>query len=135
MAKTLRNILAGTALLGALTGCSRDQQYISGQVTKENGTAVNIVKSSGALFGNESIKFGSPTYILKVQTDSGEYIINVNDSCYYPTRKPILALAEAIKVGQSRIEFPRRSLFSTGLNYFSQDKIGDVPSCEIRVLK
>ena len=62
------------------------------------------MESSGAIFGNdifgnESIKFWKPIYILTVSTDQGKYVINVIE-----TSKPLVALAEAIEVGD-RVRF------------------------------
>jgi len=103
--KTLTSIvLAGALALGG-AGCSyspqyQPPQYQEGKVTKESGTVVNVVESSGALFGNESVKFGNPNYVLTVETDQGKYVINVRENY----RKPLVALAEAIEVGD-RIKF------------------------------
>ena len=128
--KTLSSIvLAGALALGG-TVCSHHSQYQEGKVTKESGTVVNIVKSSGAIFGNESVKFGNPNYVLTVETDQGEYVINVRENY----SKPLVALAEAIEVGD-RIKFKTNYWDVKDLDYFSEDRIGSVPSDEIKLLR
>ena len=130
--KTLSSIVLAGALAFGSAGCSSyHPQYQEGEVTKESGTVVNIVESSGALFGNESVKFGNPNYVLTIKTDKGKYIIDVRENY----QKPLAALAEAIEVG-SRIRFKTNRDMSLGksMDYFSEDRIGSVPSSEIELL-
>jgi len=128
--KTLSSIVLAGALAFSSAGCSHHPQYQEGKVIKESGTVVNIVESSGALFGNESVKFGNPNYVLTVETDDGKYVINVREN----HRKPLAALAEAIEVGD-KIRF-KTNYFDRGIDkdYFSKDRIGTVPSNEIELL-
>jgi len=130
---TIKKTLSGIVLAGALAlggaGCSHHPQYQEGKVTKEGGTVVNIVESSGALFGNESVKFGNPNYVLTVETDQGKYVINVRENYH----KPLVALAEAIEVGD-RIKFKTNYWDVGDRSYFTKDKIGSVPSDEIELL-
>ncbi len=127
--KTLSRIVLAGALAFGSAGCSDHPEYQEGKVTKEGGTVVNIVESSGALFGNESVKFGNPNYILTVETDQGKYVINVRENY----RKPLAALAEAIEVGD-KIKF-KTNYWDVGYrDYFSKDRIGSVPSDEIELL-
>lgn len=129
--KTLSSIVLAGALAFGGAGCYHRPQYQEGKVTKESGTVVNIVKSSGALFGNESVKFGNPNYVLTVETDQGKYIINVSESY----SKPLAALAEAIEVGD-RVRFKTNYWANHGQDrdYFSKDRIGSVPSDDIELL-
>ncbi len=127
----IEKILSSIALAGALAlgGCSPHPQYQEGKVTKESGTVVNIIKSSGALFGNESVRFGNLNYVLTVETDQGKYVINVEENYH----KPLAALAEAIEVGD-RIKFKTNYWNGADIDYFSKDRIGSVPSDEINLL-
>jgi len=115
---TLKKSLANIVLVGALTlgGTGCDTQYKEGRVIKESGTVVNIVESGGALFGNESVKLGNPSYILTVETDEGKYVISVSENY----DKPLVALAEAIEVGD-KIRFVKTDMNQV---YFSKDRIG-----------
>jgi len=127
--KTLsRIVLAGTLAFGG-AGCSHHPQYQEGKVTKESGTVVNVVESSGAIFGNKSVKFGNPNYVLTVETDQGKYVISVREK----DSKPLAALAEAIEVGD-RIKFKTNYQDIADHDYFSEDRIGSVPSDEIKLL-
>ncbi len=128
--KTLSSIVLAGALAFGGTGCYHPQ-YQEGKVTKENGTVVNIVESSGALFGNESVKFGNPNYVLTVETDQGKYVINVRER----RPKPLVALAEAIEEGD-RIKFKTNYVTALGSSEdcFSKDRIGSVYSDEIELL-
>src|SRR3989338_7257306 len=95
--KTLTDIVfVGTLALSG-PGCSNKfiPEYLEGKVTKESGSVVNLMESSGALFGNESVKFGNPSYVLTVETYQGRYVISVDERY----SKPLVALAEAIEVG------------------------------------
>jgi len=87
-------IATAVVVIGLTVGCKRNTT-LEGTVKEEFGTAQRIVDSSGAIFGNESVKFGDPTYGLVLETDKGEYVIIVNN---YHT-KPITALAKAIEPG------------------------------------
>lgn len=131
---TIKKILSSIVLAGALTfggaGCFYHSQYQEGKVTRESGTVVNIVESSGALFGNESVKFGNPNYVLTVETDQGKYVINVSERY----SKPLAALAEAIEVGD-RIKFKTNYWRGRERGYFSKDRIGSVPSDQIELLR
>ena len=131
----LEKALGIGALVLTLGGCdsynSFKPEYLEGTITKESGNVVNIVGSSGALFGNESVKFGDPNYILTVKTTNGEYIINVRET----NSKPLAALAEAVKVG-SRVRFRTNyDIFGESQPYFSSDKIGSIPSDEVEALQ
>ena len=52
---------------------------MEGKVVKEGGTIVNVLPSDGVIFGNESVKFGKPTYILTIETNEGKYVIDVEE--------------------------------------------------------
>ena len=121
------------ALVLILNGCASFQpKYLEGKVTKESGTIVNLVESSGAFFGNESVKFGNPNYILTIETSGGKYIVDVSETY----SKPLAALAEAIEVGD-KVKFKTNyeAMIGDIRSYFSSDKIGSVPSDEIEVIK
>jgi len=97
--KLYQKILATGAVIAAvgLTGCDKIQpQTLEGTVKEEFGTAQRIVESSGAIFGNESVKLGDPSYGLILETDKGEYVISIKDR---PSLKPVYALAKAIETG------------------------------------
>jgi hypothetical protein len=123
------------ALALTLGGCSGFKpEYLEGTVIKESGSVVNIVQSSGALFGNESVKFGQQNYILTVETTSGKYIIDVNEG--YNSRIPLAALAEAIEVGD-KIKFKTNyesGWGSRGRLYFSRDRLGSIWIDDIEIL-
>ena len=118
----------GLAGILALSGCEDEKpEYLEGEIIGEGGSAVNLVKSSGAMFGNESVKLGEPSYVITVKTDKGAYIINVTGNHY----RPVIVLAEAAKT-RKHIKF-RTNHFDGVYNfsYFSADRIGNVPSYEI----
>jgi starvation-inducible outer membrane lipoprotein len=120
------------ALILALNGCGDTPKYQEGRVTNESGTAVDIVESRGALFGNESVRFGRPTYCLTVETSRGTYVMDVFVRPLFS--KSLVALGEAIKVGDS-IRFRTNSRGLIRRDYFSSDRIGCIPSDEIELLK
>ncbi len=130
--RTLSSIvLAGTLAFSGLkcSSPSNPQEYLEGKVIKEGGTAVNLVESSGAIFGNESVKLGYPTYIITVETSQGKYVMNVIDDY----NKPLVALAEAIEVGD-RIRFRTTYRGCGHEDCFSRDRIGGVYSDYIELL-
>ncbi|MBW3002035.1 hypothetical protein KY338_02630 [Candidatus Woesearchaeota archaeon] len=118
--------ICGLALALA-TGCVEKPKIITGTVEKEGGTLVQqkqiIEKSSGAIFGNESIKFGDQTYVLTVDTAEGRYVVSVKQV----SSKPLAALEEAIEQGDT-IEMTIEA--HTQL-YRSKDKIGYIWSDDI----
>ncbi len=120
------------ALVLALSGCGFQPKYLEGKVTKESGTIINLVESSGAFFGNESVKFSDPNYILTIETSDGKYIVNMSETY----SKPLAALAEAIEVGDKvKFQTNYEYIFGDIRSYFSSDKIGSIPSNKIEVIK
>ena len=72
--KRLQRIIGASLFPLALVGCGScddyEINYIEGEVVREGGSLVrNLAESSGAFFGNESVKVGKPTYVLTVKTD------------------------------------------------------------------
>ena len=114
----------GIGLALGLNGCG-PIEYVEGVVTKESGTIVNIVESSGAIFGNESVKFGNPSYVLTVESERGKYILNVRENW----SKPLSVLSEAIEPGD-RI----RINVSNDRTYISNDGIGSLPGYCIELI-
>src|SRR3989344_5729738 len=122
---TIKQTLGAIVLAGAigLTGCSKD--YKTGTVEKESGTVAQIVESSGALFGNESVKFGNPTYILQIKTAEGTYTASVES---YGNRT-IEALATALKEGD-RVRFIINDPMGQGKT-FGSDRVGKIYADQI----
>jgi len=127
--KELTKILSAGALVLNLAGglSSFQPQDKMGKVTKESGDVLNIVESNERKFVNESRK-DNPIYVLSVDTESGEYTIYVSQDY----SKPIEALAVAIDVGDI-IRFRTNS--NKNISYFSQDRIGKVPSSTIELIE
>jgi len=87
----LEKIVAGLAVVAILGvtiyNLKRDESndYIYGTVIEEAGTIVDrqkaIERSEGALFGNDSVKFGNPTYAIKIKADDEKiYTLAVRES-------------------------------------------------------
>jgi len=125
--KLHQRILTTGALIAslALNGCLPKQQTLEGTVKEEFGTAQRIVESSGALFGNESVKFGDSTYGLVLETAQGEYTISVRDF----HSKPIYALAKVIEIGDKvRIRYDNST-------QIGKDRIGVTDSDTIELIE
>ena len=99
------------------------REYIEGTIIKEYGNIGSIVESSGALFGNESIKFSKPYYCITVDTQQGEYIIELNDYAGSKGGKTVENMSIAIKEG-TRIR----------VTTFSKDRILVVDPDDIEIL-
>ncbi len=124
----IKRLVGIGALALSLVGCGEVKPiYLEGRVIKESGTVVNLVESSGALFGNESVKLGNPNYLLTVETSEGKYIMDISE--HYS--KTLAALAEAIEVGD-KVRF----ITNDPNDYpgFSKDRIGTIHSHNIEVL-
>ncbi len=120
---------AGILTLTSLSGCQA--KYLEGTVVKESGTVLNLVESPKPfLFGNESVKFGNPNYILTIKTNGGKYIVDLREINSYKN-KTLAALAEAIEVGD-RVRFRTNDI--NGISYFSRDRIGTIPTPSLEVL-
>jgi hypothetical protein len=117
----------GVLVLALATGCEQKKpEYVTGTITSERGTVAQVVESSGALFGNESVKISDPTYVLQIQTPNGLYTASVSESW----NKPLEALALAIEEG-SRVRIEKRYLDDK--MRFGEDKVGYLYSNEITV--
>jgi hypothetical protein len=113
----------------AAMGCY-NAKYDEGTITTIGGTLPAILKSEGALFGNDSVKLGNPTYVLIVDAREGQYTMQVKER-----DKPLVALATRLKVGD-RVKF----LVSCTGDFdcfwgFDKDKIGFVYSDNLTLLK
>lgn len=120
-----------------LGGC--ENEYQTGEVIRESGTLVEnrenrLEDSSGAIFGNDSVRVGNQSYILTVKASDGVYTIGVIDgrSSNNQIYKPIEALEQAIEVGD-RIKF--LTAFNGTRRKFSEDKIGSNYSSSITVVE
>ena len=99
MSKLQKALGIGALTLALATGCEQKKpEYVTGTVTKERGTVAQIVESSGALFGNESVKFSDPTYVLQIKTDRGLYTAAIAESLGCPLESLALVIEEGTKV-------------------------------------
>jgi hypothetical protein len=113
-------------LLG-LIGCTPKPVYETGLVVKEAGSVANVIESSGALFGNESVKISDPTYLLVLQTKNGLYTVDIKQGYYtnVAPNKTLEGLALAIEEGDSvRFKLTAGNPQRTDDKLFSEDKIG-----------
>jgi len=102
-------LLAGWGIYSTISYAKRDKSkdYIHGTVIEESGTIVDrqkvIERSEGALFGNGSVKFGDPTYAIKIKADDGNiYTLAVKESLF---EKKLEALNLRIEEG-TRVDIP-----------------------------
>ncbi len=142
MSLTRRNFLRGIAGIVAISAglsCISDEEksrerakedkseYKEGVVIRESGNFAGLEDSSGAVFGNRSVKIGGGTYVLHVKTSDATYTFSV-----YQSDKPLEALALAIEEG-TKIRFRTKGYF--GGPCFSSDNIGWNKSDDVSVLK
>ncbi|MBI2004262.1 hypothetical protein HYS72_02240 [Candidatus Pacearchaeota archaeon] len=136
--KTINKIFKIGALAISLTGCINlpnvysQRNYLEGIVKKESGSVTKLVESSGASFGNESVKIGYPTYNLQIKTSEGVYTARIIPG----VMKSLEALELAIDVG-SRVRFPKIVGKCSWLeeNAFGEDKIGKIYADDLIVLQ
>lgn len=127
----IKKVLATTLLttIMSLSGCKNYEKYLTGEVTKEAGNVAGVVESSSALFGNESVKFGNPTYLIQVKTNDGVYTIHVEND--YFREKTIESLSLAIENG-TIVRF--LCVSEGGHKYFDTDRIGTLKTNDITLL-
>ena len=136
--KTLGTIVLATAI--GLAGCSpKPKDYIEGTVVREYGNVARVVESSGALFGNESVKLGNPNYGLVVETPQGKYTIDIDVSDESGSLGPKTAynLAARIEEG-TKIRFPTKFDGSSRTRMpigFTDDKVGYLDPDDIQILE
>ena len=75
----------GIVLLSLLSivinGCSGEKTVWEwGRVTKISGTLPGLVKSSGAIFGNESVRLGDQTLVYTVKVNDSVYTIDIPEA-------------------------------------------------------
>lgn len=129
----MKKTLATLALAGTLffDGCFKEpkQETLEGTVKEEFGEfgeAKKIVPSSGALFGNESVRFGKPEYGLVLESKGKIYTIQV----YERSGKPLMPLAKAIEPGD-RIKIT----YHEYATIIGEDGIGQTPSNTISIIE
>jgi len=75
--KEALKITAAVGMIGLSIDYYCKPQYIEGVVVGESGTIVDgqgiFERSENALFGNESIRFRAPTYVIRFKVDEGLY--------------------------------------------------------------
>lgn len=126
---TYQRIIAIGALIGNFlaSGCGKQQvPSLEGTVKEEFGNVTRVETSSGALFGNESVKIGDPEYGIVLESNGRRYVITVRDS----SDKPILSLAKAIEPGD-RVRIELRPLYTN----IGEDGIGSTYGSQLIVLK
>lgn len=121
MKGTLGVLVAGAP---AISGCSKD--YEEGIVKAAYLDGRRIEESSGALFGNESVKLGSKAYVLEIQTSDGVYTAVVNDNY----KGSLNALIVATRNPGTKIRFMTRCNLD---RRFRKDRIGELSVDEIEV--
>lgn len=136
MKKTIENIGIILGISGGISGLGislcyaiPSQVYVEGKVVKEGGTLPNLMKSSGALFGNESVKLGGANYVLTVATNQGNYTFEVKQNVWGGV-KTLPALTEAIEEGDLV-----RFMIEGGHSKFGNDHIGQILTSEIDLLE
>jgi len=109
--------------------------YGIGEIIKIDSSAASLVDSSGALFGNESVKFRKPTLVLSVEVTtlvntSGNIIKNKSQlgiyvmQVYGNNNKSVLAMISALKKGD-KIKFLVSKILRMDQDYiYFSDKIG-----------
>ena len=132
--KIIKQGLAGLVLTGALAlgGCQDKSEYKTGKVVKEGGSvyASRLVESSGAMFGNESVKVGESTYLLKVQCDDGIYTMSITPS----GKRTLEAIEFAIEEGTTVKFLAKKRNAGQEFDNFGADRIGSVSASDIEVL-
>lgn len=94
----------------ALSGCeSEPRDFVVGRVVAVEGTLPKLLQSSGALFGNESVKLGDGTLILQIQAENEIYFVEVKKIFYMRDggQKTVNNIFKKIESGASNIRFPR----------------------------
>lgn len=129
----IKQTLGAIVLAGAigLTGCDKpkEPEYINGVVLKESGTIVDrqeiIERSEGALFGNDSVRFGDPTYAIQFKADDGKvYTFAVRESYQKKLEALNLAIEEGTRIRMSGQNF----------NYYLKGTVGQINDYELEVL-
>ena len=110
------------AILIILSGCS-PTNYLEGTVKEIYTNTPHLTKSSGAIFGNESVKLNNPYCCLVVDTNSGTYIVEIgDDSMGTSGPKTIYNLLVAIRIG-TKIKFPVKKAATDKIELLDPDDI------------
>lgn len=70
----MKMIAAILVSIGVLGGCTQEQIRVDAEVIKISGTLPLLLSSSGALFGNESVRIGDANLVLTVKKDDGKIV-------------------------------------------------------------
>jgi len=135
--KTLTSIVLAGAI--GLSGCTKaPKNYVEGEVIERYGTVSGLIESSGALFGNESVKAGDPSYVIRVKTQNGVYTIEVDalDTSGSSGPQTIYSVAAATKIG-TKIKFPTKAYGKNWKNQhagFSSGNVGMLDPDDIEII-
>ena len=99
-------MLKNVAILGFLigfavsTGCNKGQKVrVEGEVIKISGTLPTLIQSSGALFGNESVKINGTSLVYTVRTTNGKiFTLNILEHSQIPRAALISRICLGTKV-------------------------------------
>ena len=122
--------VTGTVLKESGTIKPKESEYVTGTVLRESGTIIDrqkvIERSEGALFGNDSVRFGDPTYAIqfKVEEFGKVYTFAIKESY----QRKLVALNLAIEEG-TRIRMSRQNF-----NYHLNGMVGQVMDYNLEVL-
>jgi len=132
--KSLKKTLAGAAIAAGLltiAGCG-PRDFVEGKVIEEYGNISKIVDSKNPFLNPEDLDLKNPVYGLKVETDQGLYIIEVDvtDKSGSTGGHTAYNLAAAIEKG-TKIKF---ATVYNDQKRFKSDRIGLVDPDDIIII-
>jgi len=137
----IRNFLISGLCISSILGlnsCSQNSnksQYIEGRVIEEYGNIPSLTHSSGALFGNESVKYSQKVYGIKVEAGIEIYNIQIDPNEWnftFLAKDHSMANLEASIEKETQVKFPVKNYY--GDDMFPKDKIGCLNPNDIEVL-
>ena len=113
-----------TSLIFA-SGCADKTKRIEGEVVKVSGTLPSLVESSGALFGNESVRLAEPSLVYMVRVNNDIYTLDIREG-YKISR---IILVPRICVG-TKISFVVRDVKDKGNKEFDPNRLAGSNSAD-----
>jgi hypothetical protein len=124
--------LAATLAIGT-TACLEHEknkdQFLEGKVLEESGTVLQILDPDKKEFLPEIVA-KNPSYLIKVETVKGNYIIDLASHYERPSKR-LSTMAVLIEPGMY-VKFQTHR--SDGVPYFSSDRVGMLSTRQIEVL-
>ena len=118
-------IFVALTLCLVFSGCGNKTKRIEGDVINIYGSLPGLVQSSGALFGNESVRINTPSLVYTIKVGEDIYTLNIVEGY----KVPRVTLVPRVCIG-TRISFVVRDIKAKDSKVFNPNHLAGSNSAD-----